>query len=354
LIEGENELKHITLIMNIEQLKNEIKKQINQIKEFDLTKLYPDNDNVALWNNVTNSEAKKWVESIVNTLKDLTKNIDLLDAVGFKHIQNLNNQLTNFASHFNAIAELETSQITSQHHSPLNDFIKINNTLRTTGLYTELKVQPKLQEKLKSLKENEPLINRLIKESESLTNAIEQANEWLQTKGKIDEKTIQGQAEAFLERANDHKLGGEKIQRRIFKWKISTGRALNPWLTGTLFFAVIVSVFTFDFIKEAGDVANAGQAIIRISSLLVPAYLTVFCANQFLYHKKLREAYMFKFASLHTMNHLMSTKAELMQQKILEKGLGVLFSEPSTKEESRKYDKQIISELIGMLKAQIK
>ena len=43
-----------------------------------------------------------------------------------------------------------------------------------------------------------------------------------------------------------------------------------------------------------------------------------------------------------------------MKEKILTKGLDVLFSEPTIKEDGSKQDKQLISELLGMLKSQIK
>ncbi len=62
---------------------------------------------------------------------------------------------------------------------------------------------------------------------------------------------------------------------------------------------------------------------------------------------------MFKYASLHTMNNLMSTKSETQQSQILPKALSVLFTEPVSRD-SKGYDKQLVSELIEMLKTQIK
>jgi hypothetical protein len=132
------------------------------------------------------------------------------------------------------------------------------------------------------------------------------------------------------------------------------GISLNYWLVSALFFSSLVGIITYIFIQGAGQEISVGQSILKIASILVPAYLTVFSANQYLYHKKMYETYMFKYASLHTMNNLMSTKAEAMQEKILTKGLDVLFAEPTIKEDGSKQDKQLISELLGMLKSQIK
>jgi len=129
---------------------------------------------------------------------------------------------------------------------------------------------------------------------------------------------------------------------------------INYWLVGAFVFSIVVGVITYFFIQEAKETLSTGQSILRISSLLVPGYLTVFCANQFLYHKRMYEAYMFKHASLHTMNNLMSTHQDKLKEEILKKGLGVLFSEPIAKDVGHKYDKQLFNELLSMLRTQLK
>lgn len=66
-------------------------------------------------------------------------------------------------------------------------------------------------------------------------------------------------------------------------------------------FAGLTYYITHSFVTLSTDTAaniGVGQAILRIASIIVPAYMTVFSASQFLYHKKMYEAYMFKSASL--------------------------------------------------------
>ncbi len=338
--------------MTIEQYKNEIKSSIEEIKKFDLSRLYPDHEGVNLWHDVTSSETKKIIEFIVAVLKKLGKNLKILDTVGVNHIENLNLHLANFITHFNEVDVLDINSITNQHHVPLNDLNHINNTLRNSDICMAIMLEPELENKLNTLRSTEPLFLSLVENKEALQNAIDLAQEWLKHKAEIDERTIRGQATAFQDRALAHRIS--RIHRlKILKWKTPIPIP-NYWFIGLLFFAGVVFYFTYSFIDAATEGITSAQVILRMSSLIVPAYLTAFSANQFLYHKKMHEAYMFRYASLHTMNSLMSTWPDPMKQKILEKGLGVLFTEPTAKEDGTKHDKQIISELIGMLKTQIK
>lgn len=333
--------------------KNQIRERIQEIEKLDLSKLYPNNTNIELWNNKSNAEIEVFVKNIFKILQGLKDNIDLLDSVDFRYVSQINNFLNDIQNKFNQLIKLEEDKITTHHHACLNSLNELNNILRSSALYTEIKLVPKLKDKLDILNEITPLSTNLLDNSESLKNAITQAFEWLKNKSKIDEETIKGQATAFLDRANAHKIGGERTRFKFFKWYIPD-YSIDYWLLLTLVFASIVGYFTYQFIDEAGTDISLGKALLKISSLLVPAYLTAFSANQYLYHKKMYEAYIFKFASLHTMNNLINTQKPEFQEKILAKGLNVLFSEPAIKEDGGKFDKQIISELLGMLKSQIK
>jgi len=66
------------------------------------------------------------------------------------------------------------------------------------------------------------------------------------------------------------------------------------------------------------------------------------------------EAYMFKYATLQTMNNLITTNNDL-KENILSRGLEVLFSEPNVKGSSdSKEDKILIGQLLDMLRNQLK
>lgn len=328
----------------MEEHKNTIAQKIDEISALDLSKLYPDNSIVELWDQRTNAQIKQFVDSNIAVLKKLRSNLALLDSLGLQGVRNIEGQITGFVNSLGSLQQVAKDQITTQHHGPLNEMVNITNVLRNTGIYAELLIEPQLSTKFESFRRIEPLMRELLNKKKSLQQATQEAEEWLKKKVEVDEKTIRGQASAFQDRAKEH--GHQK------KWRNITYTSYDIWLVCALVAATVVGILTFYFSRNLKDILNVGQGIVRAAVILVPAYVTVFCANQYLYHKRMYEAYMFRFASLHTMNHLMSTKTEAMQEKILAKGLSVLFTEPTVKEESKK-DRLIIQELLDMLKSQI-
>jgi len=93
-----------------------------------------------------------------------------------------------------------------------------------------------------------------------------------------------------------------------------------------------------------------GLAVLRITTILAPAYFTIFCAQQYLNHRRLYESYAFKDITLQTMLNLRGRVTGTREQDlILSKSLDVLFSEPFLKEDI-KYDKNMVWELLRLLK----
>lgn len=331
--------------MSIAQNKSQIKSYIEQVEQLNLSNLYPDTPNATQWENMTNSEIETFVAEIMKALSSLKNKMDLLDGIGSNYAQNIENSLANFVNQFGAVKDMQPEQINNQHHQPLAQLNNINNLLRNSCILTELRFEPELKDKFATLKRITPLVENIIKNENKYTQASKSAEEWLKTRQEVLEQIINEHARSFLERAKEHRIWDKT---KLFSLE-SSGKWI--WLLGTVVCLTIVGVITYSFSQATS--LSPGQAILKVSSIIVPAYLAVFCSNQFLFHKKMYEAYMFKYVTLQTMNNLSKSYPE-MQESIFDKCLNVLFSEPSVKDTSRKEDKQLISQLISMLGPQLK
>ena len=123
------------------------------------------------------------------------------------------------------------------------------------------------------------------------------------------------------------------------------------WLLCSFFWGILVVGIIFYFIFSNVGQFTLGNSIIRLASILIPMYFTIFSAQQYLNHRRLYEAYKFKDISLNTMVNLREKLPEHSQEreKVLAKSLDVIFSEPSLKEDI-KYDKQLLLEIVRMLR----
>lgn len=336
----------------LQQQKESIVNKIQQIEKFDIDKISVSKKEFGLWQNLESQEVSNIVREVFILLKNLKSRIDILDTAQIGFVPNLDSNLQNLMnSYANNLQNTEYNGITTQNHETLSWIQNIYNQFWTTPLINELKEKTAkvFSEEIKKVL---PTLNRLLTQEDVFKKASDSAFNWLQSKGKLDEMAVRDQANAFLNRADDHKIHNNQIKFLSFRFSGNWW-----WLLSSLIFALITGLITFSFLeimKEETDI-SLGQALLRITSLLVPAYLTAFCSSQFLYHKKMFESYMFKYASLNTMNHLMNTSGDASQkERILNKGLDVLFSEPKTKESSDKQDKVIVSELLSMLRTQLK
>lgn len=336
----------------LQQQKENIISKIDQIEKFDLEKISISKKEFGLWNNLESEEVSNFVNEIFVILKTLKNNIDVLDTAQIGFISNLDSHLQNLInSYINNIQNIEIGAITTQNHDTLNWINNIYNIFWNTPLINQLRKFSELTIK-QEVKNMLPSLNKFLARRDDFEKASNSAFSWIQSKGKLDEIAVRDQANAFLVRADGHKVHNNQLKFLSFNFSGNWW-----WLFSAFIFAIITGLITFSFLelmKEEVSI-SIGQAILRITSLLVPAYLTAFCSSQFLYHKKMFEAYMFKYASLNTMNHLMNTTGDSVQkERILSKGLDVLFSEPKAKDSSDKQDRQIVSELLGMLRTQLK
>lgn len=350
--------------MSVSNLKNEIKNKIDQILGMDLSKLYPNFPNSQIWNNLNNDELKDFVEHIKENLNVLSSSISILDQAPPQNIPGFDNHINNFINTYTQqLQNLDIKQITSHHHGALNQLSAINDNLRNLGLQPEIRLTQVLNKNIPDLKQAGSIAKELSGSAQEIKDSIKQAKSWLDVRRDLHGKTIEEQAEAFHDMASSHKaFKGWKIDNRnsgsqkskLLKFLLGFNGSW-AWMAFSVLFAGVTAIVTYLFIVKVsvgGSDIEIGEALLRIASLVVPAYLTLFCANQFLYHKRMYDNYMFKYSSMNTMNNLIATHKE-RGDKILDKGLDVLFSEPRTKDRSGKYDYQLVNELIKMLREQM-
>ena len=116
--------------MSLEDTKKQILANIDKIDSFDLSKLYPTNPSVAVWNNLTSDELKILVESTIDIIKEVKKYPVILDDLSFNFLNDLNNHFNNFTNQYQLLEGLDEKQITSQPHAPLNTLNAVSNILR--------------------------------------------------------------------------------------------------------------------------------------------------------------------------------------------------------------------------------
>lgn len=348
-------------------MEKEIQEKLKQILGFEFKKLYPTSSGLQLWNNLENEKIKPFIDSIKENFTVLDENIKLLEQVPPTQLPNLNNQLQEFINNYtNNLQNIEENTIASQHHGPLNNLISIYDQLRNLGLLSAIESTKLLKKKAPDITLAGEVAKELLDSKVDIKESIQRAKDWLEVRNDVYGKAIDEQAEAFHDMASSHKAfrgwtsskekGGGWIKKswRWTKNSFLSFRGSWIWILLTFAFAGATAFVTFFFIVKASSAESSvgiGEALLRITSLIVPAYLTLFCANQFIYHKRLYDNYMFKYSALNTMNSLIATHKELGNE-ILSKGLDVLFSEPKVKEGTGKYDTHLVTELIKMLRDQ--
>ncbi|MEA2088271.1 MAG: hypothetical protein U9O55_00290 [Patescibacteria group bacterium] len=330
--------------MSLEDVKKQILTNIDKINNFALLKLYPTNPSVAVWNNLSSEELKRLVESTIGIARKIKKYPIVLEDLSFNYLNDLNNHFNDFVNQYQPLESLDEKQITSQHHAPLNTLHAISNIFRTSGVYTELKLKPDFADTVKKLKE----ANKELKDFDvnNFTKAIALVDDLITKKVSFEDKTIKESLGTFLNRADEHKIHRSE---KFLSWKFS-GHWWWLFFAGVMGVIIAFIVASFISVLESNGGVDIGSAILRVSSLIIPSYFMVFFINQFTYHKRMYEIYSFKNTSLNTMTDLMQTNKE-KSDDILERGLDVLFTEPKIKE-SGKYDTQLVTELIGMIKNQ--
>jgi len=326
--------------MSIQNIKSQIIASIDTITSFDTSKLYPESPSVSIWNNMDSKEIKLFVEDIISILKKIKKSHTVLNVLPPERLNDLNSSLNSLVGQLPPIESLNFDQITTQHHGALNQLQTISTSLRLSGLYTQLKLAPDLSDITKKLEQADIILKDF--NPTEFKRAIDLVKELVSEKISLEAVTLKENLGTFLQRADEHKISKGNLRGQWW------------WMLAALAMGVFVAYIVYSFINvlEEGAPISTGMAILRVSSLVIPSYFMVFFVNQFLYHKKMYESYSFKNVALNTMTDLMKNHPD-KRDEIVEKGLDVIFVEPRIKE-GGKYNSQLVSELIGMLKTQLK
>ncbi|MDB5204516.1 MAG: hypothetical protein JWP09_544 [Candidatus Taylorbacteria bacterium] len=331
--------------MSLQDTKNQIIKLVDQISNLDISRLSPEGPNVSTWNNMDSNEISIFVDDIILVLAKIKTDTHILDTLLPNHLNELKNNLDQFTAQYNNLLAIQPNQITSHHHNLLNIVNTIGIILRSTGLYTQLKLTPGFNKITKNLNEANVTLKQF--NLEDFNKAIVLVNDLIKSKVSFEDKTIKEHLGTFINSANEHKIHRKE---KFFSIKFS---GQWWWLFSAMMMGSIVALIVTSFISvlEKNSSISAGAAILRISSLIIPSYFTFFFISQFNYHKKMYEVYSFKNTSLNTMTELMKIN-QAKSDYILEKGLLVLFNEPQLKDEG-KYDKQLVSDMLGIIKNQL-
>lgn len=325
--------------MRLLTIKQNIAISIDDISSYDLLILTPNNPNSEKWGSMEDDEVQAYLKNIINLLVQIKKNISILDNLSSNELTNLYEILQRIILNYNEFKEIELKDITSNHHSVLNEFEKLNIHLKSIGLYPLLEIKPDIN----NIKNNLRDANKLLKDfdSERFGKAITLVNELTERKVNLEGMIINESLGTFLDRANEHKYLFKKFQ---VTWL---------WLVLAIGLGVVIiwMVYGFQNAIESDNTISVGESILRVSSLAVPTYFLYFCINQYNNHRSMYEAYSYRNTALKLMNELRTTNTD-KSDLILERGLKVLFSEPSAKD-NVKYDKQIINDLVSILSSQV-
>ena len=180
-----------------------------------------------------------------------------------------------------------------------------------------------------SINDASKIADKLLQSEKLIENGINAAQNIIKEKGNINSLSIDEQANIFNIRATEH--------------------SCVKWLVSSIIFGILTTILSYLLFK---DPTKMSELISKLFSLSIPIFFTGFCIKQHLYHKKMYEIYSFKYAALNTMKHLITEKADF-QDKILDKGLDVIFSSPTVKETGSTYDKFLLSELISIARSSI-
>jgi hypothetical protein len=187
------------------------------------------------------------------------------------------------------------------------------------------------------LQEADTLATKLVKNSEKYERAINTAENWIKSEGRALSSSLQDKGQIFNDKANS-----EHRTREVWGWFV------GGILGGAMAFVTILC-----FVFKNGTDISVGSAFLRISALIVVSYFAVYCLQQFSNHRKLYEAYKFKAIALRTMEELIKSYADPSdRERILDKSVSVIFSEPNIKED-KAIQQKLVDQLFEILKKKI-
>lgn len=211
---------------------------------------------------------------------------------------------------------------------------------------------------IKGLEKAASVAERLLNEQSNIEVAVSKIEEWNKNNEKAIQVILKSNATDAAQKAEEHATYKiEFVDIWLFRKIPILKKITQPswagsfgWFVGSIISGIVVLAIISYFVFLPGD-AKIETVLLRITSILVPGYFTVFCSQQYLNHRRLYESYKFKDVSLQTMINLRKqlTDDYSSKEKVLEKSLDVIFSEPPFSD-SIKYDKNLLLELFKLIR----
>jgi hypothetical protein len=287
------------------------------------------------WRGLNPLELENYAKKSITILKMLKNSKESLSYLSIANLDLILNNLNQLQSNLIQFNSLIIDQITTHHHQFLNTLDKFNQIIEGNGILLRLDMSLDFINKVRTSLDNiVPFLDDILKKKPGYDNALNSLQELLNKQGEVNTRVLEGQANAFKTQCENTKLTG--------------------WLVSTFLFSIIIFVVIILFII-CGKSISSGDAILRISSITALGFLAVFSSTQYVFNKKMKESYMFKYTALQTVNSLISANPE-MKEKIITRSLETFLNEPNLKENKNEgeVNKLMVSELLSMLKSQLK
>lgn len=318
-----------------DQIISQIKLNIENIKNFDRSRIYPNGPNVVFWNNFSQAGLKRFVDDTLDSLIPISKKSDL-ELYGNQTLTYIRDYLNNIVNSYNGYLNVATNAITSEYHQVLNYIEQLGLILKSSGLYIDVKFD--LKNESKDLKNALIFANELNQNKKAYESSIEVFQNALRDKNEFVSAIINEKGELYNQAAKENSL--LYIKRYPLK-KPEPSKKLSKYLTTfvnlngnlwqlllSIFFAAIAAYIVVDFIKLSQSLEKLSPAfvILRLSSLIIPSYFSIFFSQQYINNKKLYEFYKFKGIALTTLSQLYTLYPN-HQNQVMDKALNVIFSE---------------------------
>lgn len=314
--------------MALEEHINGINSLLDILKDDDFSNLYRTEAPTQAWSGLTSDEIRDSVEDTLGLLREAIDN-GLIASIPFNLLSAINTHLNKFNQLFQSVKALDPSQLSNQHHNPLNQLQAVDSQLRASGIYSILKLGPDIDQK-KTLIENQvQAATKAASELDKLTN---------QVRALLDPAVAGALSNAFDVRR-------KSVSKQKWFWFIMLliSGGISIWLS------LDVTDFITNIFKTAGETkTNVGFVWFLRLLLLIPAYFFIaFSVSQFLRERHYEESYAHKSSIAQTLPSYSELIASAeVKDEITSSATKVVFTPPySTNTEKRPKKGLVASEL---------
>lgn len=307
-----------------EQIKG-ISTLLDILKDEDFSNLYKVDAPAQAWNNLTSDEIRNLVEDTLSLLREAI-DIGVIESIPFNLLSAINANFNNFNQQFQGVKVIAPAQITNQHHAPLNQIQAVDTHIRSSGIYSILKLGPDIAQK-KILIENQ----------------VQAA-----TKAASELDKLTGQVRALLDPAvagalsNAFDVRRKSVAKQKWFWFVMLvfSGGVSIWLS------LDVTDFITNIFKEAGGTkTDIGFVWFIRLLLLIPAYFFIaFSVSQFLRERHYEESYAHKSSIAQTLPSYSELIASAeVKDEVTSSATKVVFTPPYTTKDDKRPKKGLVA-----------